>query len=95
MTETLKRNQDDRVMPPKWFENYSGGVTIREKYSTHKVPSCSKGSTFPFPISDAYTRESDVLNPQNPDLDIGEIKISKHGKEYEKIYQVENEVSQE
>lgn len=90
MKEKLGRDDEGKILPPTWYEEYQGGITIRRRHSTSVIRSKAEGSEFPFPL---LKKPGDVPEErlQNPDMEEDTIKISKHGEDWEETYEVKPE----
>lgn len=82
----LERDEDNKILPPEDYEEIEGGVTIRRRHSTMVIYSKAEGSEFPFPL---LPRPDSIRKERNPDLELDQVKISKHGEDYEETYSVE------
>lgn len=87
-SETLQRNEEGKILPPSWYKDYEGGITIRRKHSTSVIRNKAEGSKFPFPL---LKKPDEVREYQNPDMEEDTIKFSKHRQNWEQTYEVEEE----
>lgn len=89
--ETLEKSQKG-VKPPEWYVESTGSFTIRTHWATQVIKSKGEGSWFPFQTMNSFEERNDAdYEPQNPDIDIGQILISKHSSDKEELFEVDSE----
>lgn len=92
VSDVLECAVDGGVKPPEWYAEAKGSFTIRTRYSTHVIRSKPEGSSFPFTTLSGHKEKNDgeEFEPQNPDIEAGEILIKKWGEDREEKYEVKD-----